>query len=438
MISDKKKSEQFLIGAEMHPERIDMKSMVEDMMDDMRRGLNGEPASMEMLPTYIEADSQIPENKKVIVLDAGGTNLRAALVSFDSDGKPVIKDFIKHPMPGAQGDEVSRAEFFDSMAALVEPLADKGEKLGFCFSYPTEIFPDKDGLLTHWTKEVQAPEVVGRMIGSDLKDALSERGISNPPEVVILNDTVATVLTGMASQTNRDWGGYIGLILGTGINTCYVESNAEIGKLQGLNPSRRQVVNCESGNYLCRYQGRADEIFCNLTERSDFHVFEKMISGRYFGPLVTQTVLLAGKAGLFSKGMFAFLEEYGEISTKDADNYIHNPSDPSNPLVAAVKSSGSDSDAQRLWFIIDTLLERAAKLTAANLAAAVLKGKGGRGPLNPTCITIDGTTYYRYYRFQYRMESYLRPYLSSRDMYYETVQVDDAPLIGAAVAALTN
>ncbi|RKX87372.1 MAG: hexokinase [Spirochaetes bacterium] len=438
MNPDKKKTEQFLNQTDMHPERIKMTSTVDDMVDDMKRGLNGEPASMEMIPTFIEVDTKVQQDKKAVVLDAGGTNLRAALVSFNSEGMSVIEDFTKQPMPGTQGREVSREEFFDSLAALVEPLADRGEKIGFCFSYPTEIFPDKDGRLMHWTKEVLAPGVVGRKIGSDLRDALSERGVSKPPEVVILNDTVATVLTGKASQAGRDWGGFIGLILGTGTNTCYVESNASIGKIQGLDASRGQVINCESGSYTGRFRGKADEMLCSLTERPDFHQFEKMISGRYFGPLVTQSVLLAGESGLFSKEGFAAIKALGEISTKDADNYTHNPSGSGNALVAAMQSSGSDADARRLWFLIDALLERAAKLTAANLAAAVIKGQGGSGPLSPTCITIDGTTYYRYYRFQHRVESYLRPFLSARDNYYETVQVDDAPLIGAAVAALTN
>ena len=114
------------------------------------------------------------------------------------------------------------------------------------------------------------------------------------------------------------------------------------------------------------------------------------------------------------------------------------PVTPGNSVVAAVKKNGSGADAARLWFILDALLERGAKLTAANLAASVLKGDNASGPLAPTCLTIDGTTYYRYYRFQHRVEYYLRPYLMSHDKYYEMVSVDDAPLIGAAVAALTN
>ena len=422
----------------MHPESIVLASTVDHMLDEMTRGLNGEDSSLAMIPTYIESDASIPANEKVVVLDAGGTNLRAALLSFDAEGEPIIEDFSKHPMPGTRGREVGREEFFDSLAALAEPLVNRGSKIGFCFSYPTEIFPDRDGRLIHWSKEIKAPEVEGRMIGSDLRAALSDRGISTPPEIVILNDTVATLLTGKAASAHRDWGGYVGFILGTGTNTCYVESNAAIGKTKNLDPSGSQVINCESGNYACRNRGRADESLGALTQKPETYWLEKMLSGGYFGALATHNVKLASQAGLFTPAAVEALEGIGEFSTKDADNYAHNPFGSGNALVDAMKKSGTAADAARLWFLNDSLLERASRLTAANLAASVLKGRGGGGPLKPHCLTIDGTTYYRYYRFQARVETHLRPFLTGKDRYYESIQVDDAPLIGAAVAALTN
>ena len=439
MTPDKKAADAFLFDHKMHPDAIDMNAMVDHITREMTKGLDGDDSSLAMIPTYIEVGAAIPVDKRVVVLDAGGTNLRSALVSFSDEGKPVIEDFSKQPMPGTQGKEVGKDEFFDSLAKLVEPLIGRGEKIGFCFSFPTEIFPNRDGRLIHWSKEIRASEVEGRIIGTDLRAALAERGASDPPEVVILNDTVATLLTGKASQKDRDWGGSVGFILGTGTNTCYVESNAAIGKVSNLKSSHVQIINVESGSYACPNRGTADEMLGALTAKPETYWLEKMLSGAYFGALATQTLILAGREGLISPKLAAALSELGTISTKDADNYAHNPSDVgSNALAAAVKSAGSGEDAVRIWHLTDALLERAAKVTAANLAAAALKGPSGNGPMSPICLTIDGTTYYRYYRFQSRVESYLRPFMTSRDKYYETVKVEDAPLIGAAVAALTN
>jgi len=436
MNSDQREVEAFLTDTDMHPDSINFSAQVDSMLDEMKRGLAGEPSSLAMIPTYVEIDATIPFDQQAVVLDAGGTNLRVALVYFSPDGKSHITDYSKHPMPGTQGRVVSKADFFDTMATLVEPLLKRSSKIGFCFSYPTEIFPDKDGKLIFWTKEVKAPEVVGCRIGSSLKKALSDRG-TRLSDVVVLNDTVATTLSGKASKISREWGGYIGFILGTGLNTCYVESNSAIVKLPELNRARSQIINCESGNFRCRHRGRADEMLGELTSDPEGYWLEKMLSGRYFGELARQLILLGADGGLFSSSAVKALRAIGGISTKDADNYLHNPTNSDNPLAAAIKEHGAE-DAARLWFLIDSLLERSAKLTAANLASSVLKGRCGNGPLKPVCLSIDGTTFYRYYRYQYRVESWLRPFLSSQDKHYEIVQVADAPLIGAAVAALTN
>jgi len=449
MDTDKRLIDRFLTDVKMHPADIDLDSIVRHIVDEMTKGLNGEPSSLAMIPTYLELNADLPDNEKVVVLDAGGTNLRAAIIHFDEKGKTQISNFLKQPMPGTNGIRVSNEEFFESLAGLIWPLLkEHGEKIGFCFSYPVEIHPNKDGQLIRWSKEVLAPGVVGQIIGACLKEALKKKGLVNTPSLVMLNDTVATILTGRASTRGRNWGAYVGFILGTGTNSCYVESNSAIGKISGLNPARSQVINCESGGLDLNFSGRADDLLCEETGMPKSYRFEKMISGRYFGPLVQKTISLAAEAKLISRPTALAIEKLGGLSTRDADNYLHNPSDSRNPLVALLATVGSaekmaakardGADTHRLWHLIDGLLERAAKLSAANLAAAVLKGPSDSGPLRPACITIDGTTYYRYYRFAHRVESYLRPYLCSRDKYYEIVQVDNAPLVGAAVAALTN
>lgn len=427
----------FLENAGMHPESIDLDRTVNLFFDEMTRGLEGKKSSLEMIPTFIDDSGEIPRGRRVVVVDAGGTNLRAALVSFDKEGKPRIEDFSKHPMPGSTS-EVSSDEFFAGLASHVRPLVNKGDRIGFCFSYPTEMGPDKDGRLIFWTKEVKAPEVIGKKIGAELRNALTESGVTDPPGVVILNDTVATLLTGKASMGHRRWGGYVGFILGTGTNCCYAESNTAITKIDGLDPQGRQIINEESGSFAVRPRGVADMEMDTFTTRPDKGHLEKMVSGGYFGALAGETIALAIRRGIFSPGGADSLAAVSGLETKDADNYAHNPDDASNPLVAAVRKGGSARDGERLWYLMDSLLERAARLTVANMASAILKGGGGKSPLEPVCLTVDGTTYYAYYRFRDRVEALLRPFLLSRGCHYETARVEEAPLIGAAVAALTN
>ena len=83
-----------------HYDRIDPPALVEDVLFEMDRGLKGMPSSLPMIPAYISpAQGTIP-GKTVVALDAGGTNLRAALIKFDESGKALILESRKAPMPG--------------------------------------------------------------------------------------------------------------------------------------------------------------------------------------------------------------------------------------------------------------------------------------------------------------------------------------------------
>ena len=110
----------------------------------MERGLAGEKSSLAMLPTYIETERKIPLNKPVIVMDAGGTNFRVATISFDKDGNCNIENFNVFPMPGVK-QQVSKDAFFNTMEGYLAEVITQSENIGFCFSYPIEMFPDKDG-----------------------------------------------------------------------------------------------------------------------------------------------------------------------------------------------------------------------------------------------------------------------------------------------------
>jgi hexokinase len=55
------------------------------------------------------------------------------------------------------------------------------------------------------------------------------------------------------------------------------------------------------------------------------------------------------------------------------------------------------------------------------------------------CIVVEGSMFYGLKSLRSRIEYYLKGYLEDRcDRYYEIVKVENASLIGAAIAGLTN
>jgi len=431
------KFSEFLKSYGMHHNDIDMQQSCEVFLDEMEKGLAGQESSLAMIPTYIDTDKKVPRNEQVIVIDAGGTNFRAGTVYFNECGKAVIENVRKGKMPGVDS-QVGKDEFFETLAEYVKDIVNVGEKIGFCFSYPCDIQPSKDGKLTHFSKEIKAPAVVGQMVGENLSTAISRKAGTKRKRVVVLNDTVTTLLAGMAGFEAKNYGSYVGFILGTGTNTCYIEKNSNITKRTKLDPAKSQVINVESGGFCRAPRGRIDEQFDSRTNNPGVYTFEKMISGAYLGPLCLEVIRTAVNEQLFSSVVAEKLRGIKHLDTKQISDYLAGPSAQCHLLGEALAET-SNYDKAMTELLVKAIVERAAKLTAINLSAAVLKSGKGDRPDRPVCIVAEGTTFYSLKGLKEGVEKYLQEFLvTGKQRYYELVSVENATLIGAAIAGLTN
>lgn len=425
----------FLRKYQMDHLDVDFDKNVKAFLGEMERGLAGKKSTLDMIPTYIEVGAEVPTNKRVIVADAGGTNFRVATVHFDDNRKPVIENLRLFKMPGSQN-ELSKDEFFKIMAGYFKNVNDAAKNIGFCFSYPVEILPNKDGRLIRFSKEVKARGVEGQLIGENLNRAMTTTGLAANKHIVLLNDTVATLLAGVGYK-NKTYGSYIGFILGTGTNCCYVEKNANIKKKNDLDPSKSQIINTESGNFGQIKRGKLDAAFDKSTVNPGIHKFEKMISGAYLGPVCLRTIHKACDEHLFSTAVADTLWQMSELETKDMNDFMLYPY--GRNLLANACKNGKNEDTLTLYYIADRLTERAAKLTAINLSAIAIKSGQGADPSRPICIVAEGTTFYQMKGLKPRTEFYLKQYLENKlGIYCEIVGVENATLIGAAIAGLTN
>ncbi len=425
---------EFLERWKIAPHTLDMEECCHLFIEEMERGLaTKEGSSLAMIPTYTKADNLITPGEKVIVLDAGGTNFRTCLISFDEKMGVKMEGFTKRGMPGVKN-EVSAKEFFSILADQVEPLIEQSDRIGFCFSYAAEINEELDGVPIVFSKEIKAPEVIGMPVGRSLLDELATRGYDvRQKRVAVINDTVATLLAGKVATGVSPYSDYIGFILGTGTNTAYVEKNSNIGKLSNL-PAGSQIINVESGGFFL-VPGGLDRRFMDTTKHPENYHFEKMISGAYLGAFSQVVVEQAIEEGLLSKAFKAKFEQTNPLNTTRMSHYLEEPHNPSYDLVQCITN---EEDATALYLILDAIIARAAKLTAVNISAAVLKGEGGTNPRYPVCVNADGTTFYKTENLALYTQYYLREFLDQKHhRYVQFVQIEDSPTIGAAVAGLS-
>ena len=419
----------FLKRHGLRAEDVDSDKVLDFFSSEMKRGLEGKESSLAMIATYTEAGNDIPDGESVIVMDAGGTNFRTCLVTFN-DGVAEISDFQKVGMPGAKK-EVTKKEFFSILADNIERFMGKSKKIGFCFSYAAEITPDHDGIPLMFSKEIKAPEVIGKRIGKELLSELSSRGYDTEGMTVsVVNDTVATLLAAKAAYKG-DASTYIGFILGTGTNTAYVERNSNIKKLTLSEGS--QIINVESG-CLKLELSEIDAEFMKTTKDSNAYHLEKKISGAYLGPFALFVLKKAAKEGVFSSQSAENLSEMNDLETKDVGGFLREAGDFSNPLSFF---SANKEDARNAYIIMRSIVERSGKLTALNLTAAVIASGEGEDPRRPVVINADGTTFYKTCFLEDYVKEYLDQILWKKEgKVCQIVSIDNSPTIGAAIAGL--
>lgn len=384
-------------------------SLMASFFSEMEKGLAGEQSSLAMLRAYMNVGEDVEKNRKVIVIDAGGTNLRIGTAMFDDEGALKIEHFQRSAMLGV-GERISKKDFFETLADRVTPVIDESDSIGFCFSYPCEAQPNHDGRLLQWTKGINAPEVVGSFLGEELNKVFEARGIARK-KIVVLNDAVATMIAGVSQGAPRGAKGYVGFILGTGTNTAYLESG--------------KVINVESGGFNKQPVTNIDRELDAATNNPGRQTYEKMVSGTYLGTLALTALKRAPLSSDGSRVVYAL----DTLSLIHIDNFTAKNGRDIGPLN---DPRFTEEDEEWIREIFKTVVKRAARLCAINLAAAVI-----RNGVSPVCINLDGSTFFKTYRLREQTEAELKMILDKAGIEYFCVHLDDAPTIGTAIAAIS-
>lgn len=420
----------------------DVNAVINTMLYDIQAGLIQNPASppgagpsLDMIPTWAMPPERSPKNTSVIVIDAGGTNFRSCLVTFNDKGEASISDLQKTAMP-ATDREFGKEEFFRTIASNLDHLKNKASRIGFCFSYAMTITPEGDGKVIQFSKEIKAKEVIGSLVGASLSQALVQRGWNKLEKIALLNDTTAALLSGASCATNgKNFDSYAGFILGTGMNAAYIEYGP-IPKIKDAPEMKSQIVVCESGKCNKIARSEFDVILDSKTNSPGLYGYEKMCSGAYLGSLAKLALQAAASEGLFSETVSQSLLKMESLELKDMDQFFYGPL-RSDTKLGAILMDAAEMDREAVFRILDAFVERSARLAAANIASVVIQSGKGKNPAKPVCVVCEGTTFLKTHNLRDRVQAYLYTVLTEqRGIWYEIVTLENAVTLGSAVAAL--
>ncbi len=382
-------------------------------LDDVRarfserlaEGLASDGRELRALPTYL-APPRAGLTGRALVVDTGGTNVRAAVVELGPSPR-VVAGPSSMLLPGGRGAPIDARAFWDAHAALVlelgppESLAEL--PLGFCFSYPAETLPSRDARLLRWTKGIQVTGVEGTAVGAALVEALARRG-ARVGAPTVLNDTVASLLAGAARAA--DPRASVGLIVGTGHNVASFFARDALTKLGPWHGSTQgasdaMAVNLEAGNFTPPHLTAHDEAVDRATINAGTQRLEKAVSGFYLPKLLQA----AHGAGAIGADDTRALTERAEAFARGLD-----PSPLARDAHALVRRS-------------------------ADLVAAVVAGVIDRHPRDArVTVLAEGGLFWGAPGYRAAFEDALTALLGAPR--FDVLRVEDANLFGAAAAAL--
>ena len=390
----------------------DLESMLGDYIKEMQKGLDGK-SSLQMIPSYIKFGN-VKKDTPVCIIDAGGTNLRIARVQISAErGFELLKETKKMPMPGTKGC-CTKQEFFELLAEECEGYAQGGDSVAFSFSFPASALENLDAEVIVIDKEVKLTGMQGVRIGEELKKAFREKG-TDISEVVVINDSVATCLAGITENEGK-YDSFAGVIIGTGLNTCYFEKCENAGKLAGH--TGEMLINTESGSYSNVPVNDIDAEFDKTLVYPGRQLTEMQISGGYLGPLFALTLKKAASEGIIKNFDCAALE------TKDMDDLLRGRQGVLSEIL-------DEKDTITAKAIATAMIKRAAFLSAMQIVATAI-----RTEKKNICFSVEGSTYYNLCGFKEQTDSIAKKHLKKSGINADFLDIDDAVLKGCAISVL--
>ena len=390
-----------------------LKEIALSFQTKVETGLSEENTEIQCIPTFVTPDTSGVKGK-ALVLDLGGTNYRFAKIDF-SGKEPVIhpengwkKDLSIMKTPGFTQDEL----FQEQAAPIGEIKIEEEMPIGYCFSYPAESLPNGDAKLLRWTKGVNIKEMVGSPIGSPLMDYMNKKGDNKFTDIKVINDTIASLFAGL---TNSGYDAYIGLIVGTGTNMATFIKSDKVSKLDpSLNITGLVPINLESGNFHPPHLTEFDNLVDQNSDNQKAQRFEKAVSGMYLGEVF--------------KAMFPGDEFEEKYDAKKLTDMMGYPDVYKEKYVEAARQ----------------VYSRSAQLVAASMAGLLLVVLSHDNTIKKVKLTAEGSLFWSADKkgksYKDMVMSVLQNLLAEfgyKDVVVDVEQMDNANLIGTAIAALS-
>ena len=410
--------------------QIDLKKELTRFMEEMDRVRRGEKGSLKMIPTCLGEYHPPEEMQNIMVVDIGGTNVRASIAEMNRSGMISQNPLAPFLTPGLEK-EISSETFFRMIAEGISSqkewekvMSRPGSPLGICFSFALRPLENRDAEVAFGAKQIHVPDLVGQKIGLSFRKALQDIRKPSDLNITVINDAVAAALGGRSFETGKQYSGYLGFIYGTGTNVCYCAKNGE-------------TVNVESGAYCSFPTGDIDDVYDQSLIDAGQDRFEKMVSGGYQKGLSDCILRFAAEEGEIHSRTYEALHKDNSagLEPKEISAFLRNPSEDG----VISRSCAFPGDRKFLLELFDALTDRSARLCSVTITAAMIRAEAGKNADRPAFIAAEGSAFSKQTGFREKLNAamdFLAGQMNGLSCEFHTVP--DATVRGTAVACLSG
>lgn len=348
-------------------------------------------------------------------IDFGGSNIRVVKAVLDGEGTVQIKqkcenireEGVSAETPKGVLDRKATAKMlFDVIATKVkEYMIAEGDMereglfggrterlpLGFTFSFGITQPAIDQAILNQWSKEFETGDesddpVIGRDVCHLMNEGLARMGV--PARLnCMLNDTTGTMIAAAMEKPRKLPPCLVGLIVGTGLNACYVERDAD---MYGYNGS---VINVEVGGFRQKLPSCTVDAVVDYESGNKGHqLCEKQVSAFYVAEACRNAIVQ-----IFRKAAPEKAWEPYALPAADLAAIYAQPDDvidvAREVMAKRLEWTPSTEELIVVKRLVDGLFRRSALLVATIVAALCKKTNRLQRALGGVTVGVDGSMF---------------------------------------------
>lgn len=409
------------------------KKIVKAFIKDLKASLQQKKSSLQVKPSFFYFSDALVPTEDVAVLEFGKTELVKSIFTYN-DNKVSIHERMSYPMPGLYK-ELSVERFFKDVIKEVRDILRTMDRVGISVRHPVLSQPEGEAILLEWARGgVQAPLLVGQPIAGEFREVL-EYEFEKDYEVYTLNDTVATLLSGLSLTLDREFEDFIGIVHGQGYNLAYIEN---VKNIKGVdfdkNKGKEVVVDIEAGAFDFNLDSKVDAKVEKKLKNLPMGNFSRKINSTAL-PVILKTLISTIPRSVIDEDVKKNFEDEENIDLEQMKIFLKKGLKADSKISALLRNANFEQ-ASNLAVIVESVIQRAAVLVAIQICGILEYKDIGHNPLQPVGILIDGEFSEIVCDLSERVRCQILDYFEADDQrFVKIINIPQSSLIGTGIAA---